>query len=150
MEENKKKKKKLTLSVSSKASRNFPSYTRSKGKTSVVIEKKAPRRWGEKKFQQKDNNLNKPKSGAGFSPNKAQTNRNSSTEAKRKRTTAGNNENNSHLDEKKPVKSSKKKKRKENSDTDSTVKNPINTGRITPSGTNVPRSQKKSKKKKRK
>ena len=76
MEENKKKKKKLTLSVSSKASRNFPSYTRSKGKTSVVIEKKAPRRWGEKKFQQKDNNLNKPKSGAGFSPNKAQTNRN--------------------------------------------------------------------------
>ena len=81
---------------------------------------------------------------------KAQTNRNSSTEAKRKRTTAGNNENNSHLDEKKPVKSSKKKKRKENSDTDSTVKNPINTGRITPSGTNVPRSQKKSKKKKRK
>ena len=81
---------------------------------------------------------------------KAQTNRNSSTEAKRKRTTAGNNENNSHLDEKKPVKSSKKKKRKENSDTDSTVKNPINTGRITPSGTNVPRIQKKSKKKKRK
>ena len=81
---------------------------------------------------------------------KAQTNRNSSTEAKRKRTTAGNNENNSHLDEKKPVKSNKKKKRKENSDTDSTVKNPINTGRITPSGTNVPRSQKKSKKKKRK
>ena len=81
---------------------------------------------------------------------KAQTNRNSSTEAKRKRTTAGNNENNSYLDEKKPVKSSKKKKRKENSDTDSTVKNPINTGRITPSGTNVPRSQKKSKKKKRK
>ena len=81
---------------------------------------------------------------------KSQTNRNSSTEAKRKRTTAGNNENNSHLDEKNPVKSSKKKKRKENSDTDSTVKNPINTGRITPSGTNVPRSQKKSKKKKRK
>ena len=81
---------------------------------------------------------------------KSQTNRNSSTEAKRKRTTAGNNKNNSHLDEKKPVKSNKKKKRKENSDTDSTVKNPINTGRITPSGTNVPRSQKKSKKKKRK
>ena len=81
---------------------------------------------------------------------KVQTNRNSSTEAKRKRTTAGNNENNSYLDEKKTVNSSKKKKRKEKSDIDSTVKNPINTGRITPSGTNVPRSQKKSKKKKRK
>jgi len=81
---------------------------------------------------------------------KVQTNRNSSTEAKRKRTTAGNNENNSYLDEKKTVNSSKKKKRKEKSDIDSTVKNPINTGRITPSGTNVPRSQKKRKKKKRK
>ena len=43
-----------------------------------------------------------------------------------------------------------KEKRKKNSDIDSIAKNPINTGRITPSGTNVPRSQKKSKKKKRK
>jgi len=81
---------------------------------------------------------------------KTPANQNSSTEAKRKRTTAGNNENNSHLNEKKAVKSSKKEKRKENRDIDSPVKNPINTGRITPSGTNVPRSQKKRKKKKRK
>jgi len=81
---------------------------------------------------------------------KTHTNQNSSTEAKRKRTTAGNNENNSHLDEKKTIKPGKKEKRKENNDIDSTAKNPINTGRITPSGTNVPRSQKKRKKKKRK
>jgi YidC/Oxa1 family membrane protein insertase len=81
---------------------------------------------------------------------KTPANQNSSTEAKRKRTTAGNNENNSHLNEKKTVKSSRKEKRKENRDIDSPVKNPINTGRITPSGTNVPRSQKKRKKKKRK
>ncbi len=82
---------------------------------------------------------------------KTPANQNSSTtEAKRKRTTAGNNENNSHLNEKKTVKSSKKEKRKGNRDIDSPVKNPINTGRITPSGTTVPRSQKKRKKKKRK
>ena len=45
-----KKKKKLTLSVSSKASHNVPNYVKSK-KTSVLIEKKTPRRWGGKKFQ---------------------------------------------------------------------------------------------------
>ena len=33
---------------------------KSRQKTSVVIEKKAPRRWGEKKFQSRDNNFNKP------------------------------------------------------------------------------------------
>ena len=81
---------------------------------------------------------------------KTHVNQNSSTEAKRKRTTAGSNENNSQLNEKKTVKSSKKEKRKEKRDTDSTVQNPVITGRITPSGTNVPRSQKKRKKKKRK
>ena len=52
--EEKKKKKKLTLSVSSKP-HNVSNYTqKNKGKTSVVIEKKTPRRWGEKKFQHKD------------------------------------------------------------------------------------------------
>ena len=78
------------------------------------------------------------------------TNPTSSTEAKRKRTTAGSNENSSHLNEKKTVKSSKKEKRKEKSDVDSPIEKSRNTGRITPSGTNVPRSQKKRKKKKRK
>jgi len=81
---------------------------------------------------------------------KTSTNQSSSTEAKRKRTTAGNIENNSHLSEEKTVKSSKKEKRKQKSDIDSTAEKPLNTGRITPSGTNVPRSQKKRKKKKRK
>jgi len=81
---------------------------------------------------------------------KTSTNQSSSTEAKRKRTTAGNIENNSHLSEEKTVKLSKKEKRKQKSDIDSTAEKPLNTGRITPSGTNVPRSQKKRKKKKRK
>ena len=81
---------------------------------------------------------------------KTSTNQTSSTEAKRKRTTAGNNGNSSHLNEKNTVKSRKKEKRKEKSDIDSTIEKPVNTGRITPSGTNVPRSQKKRKKKKRK
>tara|TARA_B100001179_G_scaffold153915_1_gene112153 strand:- start:497 stop:712 length:216 start_codon:yes stop_codon:yes gene_type:complete len=57
MEEKKTKKKKLTLSVSSNKPHKVPNYTQSKGKTSVVIEKKASRRWGEKKFQPRDNNL---------------------------------------------------------------------------------------------
>jgi hypothetical protein len=48
--EEKKKKKKLTLTTSSKKPHSVPHYTQSKGKTSVVIEKKAPKRWGEKKF----------------------------------------------------------------------------------------------------
>jgi translation initiation factor IF-2 len=61
MEEKKKKKKKLTLSISSSKTHNVPRYTRSDGKTSVVIEKKAPRRWGERKFQSQNNNINKPK-----------------------------------------------------------------------------------------
>ena len=56
MEEKKIKKKKLTLSVSSNKPHNVPNYTQSSGKTSVVIEKKPQRRWGEKKFQKRDNN----------------------------------------------------------------------------------------------
>ena len=81
---------------------------------------------------------------------KSSNNQSSSTEAKRKRTTAGSNENNSHLNEKKTTKISKKEKNKQKNNIDSNEKKPVNTGRITPSGTNVPRSNKKRKKKKRK
>ncbi len=63
MEEKKIKKKKLTLSVSSKIVSNVPNYS-SKGKTSVVIEKKSQKRWGEKKFHQSDTNYSKPKPGS--------------------------------------------------------------------------------------
>ena len=46
--ENKKIKKKLTLSISGKKSHSTPNYAQSRGKTSVVIAKKAGRKWGEK------------------------------------------------------------------------------------------------------
>ena len=49
--EEKKTKKKLTLTISSTKPYNVPHYKRDKGKTSVVVEKKAPRRWGEKKIK---------------------------------------------------------------------------------------------------
>ena len=62
MEEKKIKKKKLTLSVSSKKIHNAPHYAQSRQKISVVIEKKRAKKWGEKKFQSRDNNFNKPKS----------------------------------------------------------------------------------------
>ena len=45
--ENKTTKKKLTLSISGNKTHSVPHYE-SRGKTSVVIEKKAGRRWGEK------------------------------------------------------------------------------------------------------
>ena len=76
MEEEKIKKKKLTLSVSSKTLHNVPNYVKSRQKTSVLIEKKAPRRWGEKKFQSRDNNFNKSKSTANFIPKKTRINSN--------------------------------------------------------------------------
>ena len=76
MEEKKIKKKKLTLSVSSKTLHNVPNYVKSRQKTSVLIEKKAPRRWGEKKFQSRDNNFNKPESTGSFVPKKTPINRN--------------------------------------------------------------------------
>jgi len=76
MEEKKKKKKKLTLSVSSKATHNLTNYEQRSRKTSVVIEKKSPRRWGEKKFQPRTNNFNKPKPSSGFSSTKTPVNRN--------------------------------------------------------------------------
>ncbi len=64
----KEKKKKLTLTVSSTPHR-ATHYAQSKGKTSVVIEKKPQRKWGGKKFQPKDI-FNKPKSSPNFSPKK--------------------------------------------------------------------------------
>jgi len=65
------KKKKLTLTVSSKKPHvKVPHYTQSRGKTSVVIEKKTSRKWGGKKFQPKDS-FNKPKSSPNFSPKKS-------------------------------------------------------------------------------
>ena len=76
MEEKKIKKKKLTLSVSSKTLHNVPNYVKSRQKTSVLIEKKAPRRWGEKKFQSRDNNFSKPKSTGNIFPKKTRINKN--------------------------------------------------------------------------
>ena len=76
MEDKNIKKKKPTLSVSSKKTHSAPHYTQSRGKTSVVIEKKPPRRWGEKKFQPRSNNFNKPKSTSGFLPKKPPFDRN--------------------------------------------------------------------------
>ena len=73
--EEKKKKKKLTLTTSSKKSHSVPYYTQSKGKTSVVIEKKPPKRWGEKKFPSKDN-FNKPKPTTNFESKKIPTDKN--------------------------------------------------------------------------
>ena len=76
MKETKIKKKKLTLSVSSKKSHSTPYYAQSRGKTSVVIEKKPQRRWGEKKFQPRNNNFNKPKPSDNFISKKTSINRN--------------------------------------------------------------------------
>ena len=71
-----KKKKKLTLGVSSKTSHNVPNYVKSSKKTSVLIEKKAPRRWGGKKFQSRDNNISKRESTDSFVPKKTSINKN--------------------------------------------------------------------------
>ena len=76
MEEKKEKKKKLTLSGFSKKTHNAPNYAQSRGKTSVVIEKKTPKRWGERKFQSRDSNFNKPKFTGDFVPKKTPINRN--------------------------------------------------------------------------
>ena len=70
MEEKKLKKKKLTLSISSKKSFNAPHYAHSRQKKSVLIEKKSPRRWGEKKFQPRDRNFDKSKTTDNFLPKK--------------------------------------------------------------------------------
>ena len=74
--EKKKIKKKLTISISSKKTHNVSHYAQNRQKTSVVIEKKAARKWGEKKFQPQNNDLNKSKSKGNFLPKKPPINRN--------------------------------------------------------------------------
>ena len=74
--EEKKKKKKLTLTTSVKTTHNVSHYTPSRGKTSVVIEKKAGRKWGEKKFQPRDNTSNRSKPTSNFFPKKTPPNKN--------------------------------------------------------------------------
>tara|TARA_B100000700_G_scaffold89837_1_gene101326 strand:- start:637 stop:2871 length:2235 start_codon:yes stop_codon:yes gene_type:complete len=76
MEEKEKKKKKLTLSVSSKVSHNVPHYVKNRQKTSVVIEKKPGRRWNEKRPQFRNTNFSKPKTTDHFAPKKPPINRN--------------------------------------------------------------------------
>jgi translation initiation factor IF-2 len=75
MTEEKKKKKKLTLSGVSIKAPNATNYAQSRGKTSVVIEKQPQRRWGEKKFQPRGSNFNKPKSDTTVTPKKTTTNK---------------------------------------------------------------------------
>ena len=61
-----KRKKKLTLTISSKKPYNVPHvpyYTQSKQKKSVVIEKKISRKKNERRFYVRDNNASKPTSG---------------------------------------------------------------------------------------
>ena len=77
MEDKIKKKKKLTLSISSKKIHNMPHYAQDRGKTSVIIEKKTTRRWGEKKFQPRDDNTTKRRTTGDFVPKKPLINRNS-------------------------------------------------------------------------
>ena len=60
--EEEKKKKKITLTVSSKKPYNIPSYTQGKQKRSFVIEKKIPRRGSDRNFYNRENNYNKSSS----------------------------------------------------------------------------------------
>ena len=73
--ENKKIKKKLTLSISGKKIHSAPHYAKSRGKTSVVIEKKTTRKWGEKRLQSRGDNFNKSKSTSNFFPKKTTINK---------------------------------------------------------------------------
>tara|TARA_Y100000590_G_scaffold299684_1_gene337938 strand:- start:2292 stop:4523 length:2232 start_codon:yes stop_codon:yes gene_type:complete len=70
--EEKKIKKKLTLSITSKKPHSTANYASNKGKTSVVIEKKSTKRWGEKRFQPRNPNFNKNKPSNDFSTKKTQ------------------------------------------------------------------------------
>ena len=70
MEEKKTKKKKLTLSVSLKKPYDVSSYRQDKQKTSVVIEKKPQRKWGEKRFQPRESNFNKIQNRSTFTSKK--------------------------------------------------------------------------------
>ena len=71
-----KKKKKLTLKVSSAKPINVSQLSKSKYKTSVVIEKKTPKRWNEKKTHSRDSTYNKPKTSGEVLPKKTPINRN--------------------------------------------------------------------------
>jgi len=71
----KKIKKKLTVSVSPSKPHNVSNYLKSSGKTSVVIEKKPQRKWGERKFQPRDSYQNKPQSTDISAPKKKPFNR---------------------------------------------------------------------------
>ena len=73
-----KKKKKLTITISSKKPHNVSNYVQKSGqKTSVVIEqKKTARKWGEKKFHSRNTNFSKPLSTNNFYPKKSLANKN--------------------------------------------------------------------------
>jgi translation initiation factor IF-2 len=71
-----KKKKKLTLKVSSTKPINVSQLSKSKYKTSVVIEKKTPKRWNEKKTYSRDSMYNKPRTSGEVLPKKTPINRN--------------------------------------------------------------------------
>ena len=71
-----KKKKKLTISISSKKTHIAPNYGQSSNKKSVVIEKKPTRKWEEKKFQPRSGDSNKPRPSGNFSQKKPPINRN--------------------------------------------------------------------------
>ena len=71
-----KKKKKLTISISSKKIHNAPSYGQSSNKKSVVIEKKPARKWEEKKFQPRSSDYNKTKPSGNLFQKKPPINRN--------------------------------------------------------------------------
>ena len=76
MEDKIKKKKKLTLKTSSKKIHNASHYAQGRGKTSVIIEKKITRRWGEKKFQPRDDNTTKRRTTGDSVPKKPLINKN--------------------------------------------------------------------------
>tara|TARA_B100000686_G_scaffold289586_1_gene316360 strand:+ start:251 stop:2482 length:2232 start_codon:yes stop_codon:yes gene_type:complete len=72
----KKSKKKITLTVSSKKPIKVSNYLSSRQTKSVIIEKKFPRKWAEKKFQPKGSNFNDQKSNDDFVSKKTAANRN--------------------------------------------------------------------------
>ena len=73
----KKTKKKLTLSGFAKKTHIAKNYEQRGVKTSVVIEKKPARRWGERKNQTRDTGTNKFKSNTEFASKKPTINKNS-------------------------------------------------------------------------
>ena len=62
--EDKKKKKKLTLTAFPKKPVNVPLYFQDRKKTSVIIEKKVPKSRNEKKFYNRNDNYKKPTPGS--------------------------------------------------------------------------------------